>query len=81
MSGKYCSLIKNKEVEVMPDDVAWGVDAVRIGPGRLALVVAALPDGTVRLFQVIASNIIFGNHLNVRCSSYRSCCRRLLALT
>ncbi len=53
MNGKYCSLIKNKELEMMPDDIAWGVDAVKIGPGRLASVVVALPDGTVRLFQVI----------------------------
>ncbi len=67
MSGKHFSLIKSKEVEVMPDDVAWGVDAVRIGPRRLSLVVASLPDGTVRFFQVIATKQDFvWNHLNVR---------------
>ncbi len=69
MSGKYCSLIKNKELDVMPDDVAWGVDAVKIGCERLVSVVAALPDGTVRLFQVITISL---HHLNISCS-----CRRL----
>ncbi len=53
MTGKYCSLIKSKEIDIMPDDVAWGVDAVKIGRSTLITVVTALPDGTVRLFQVV----------------------------